>query len=63
MIHCLEGHSDSVAALAFSYDGKYLATGGLDGAVKIWLVSTGKLEADLEGADEVEVKQSDLYIY
>lgn len=54
VIHCLEGHSDSVAALAFSYDGKYLATGGLDGAVKIWLVSTGKLEADLEGADEVE---------
>jgi WD40 repeat protein len=32
----LEGHTDSVAALAFSSNGLLLATGGLDGTVRVW---------------------------
>nr|CAD2208175.1 unnamed protein product [Meloidogyne enterolobii] len=30
------GHSDSVCAISFSENGYYLATGSLDGEVKIW---------------------------
>lgn len=35
----LEGHSDSVNAIAWSPDGKYLASGSGDNTVKIWDVS------------------------
>jgi WD40 repeat protein len=34
----LHGHADMVYAVAFSPDGKYLASGGRDGLVKIWNV-------------------------
>lgn len=32
----LGGHSDSVVAVAFSHDGELVATGGLDGRVRVW---------------------------
>eukprot|EP00929_Paragymnodinium_shiwhaense_P007604 TRINITY_DN111511_c0_g1_i1.p1 TRINITY_DN111511_c0_g1~~TRINITY_DN111511_c0_g1_i1.p1 ORF type:complete len:501 (+),score=129.37 TRINITY_DN111511_c0_g1_i1:136-1638(+) len=51
----LEGHSDSVVAVAFSYDGKYVATGAYDGTVRIWLAENGSLVHALEGpSKEVE---------
>jgi len=36
------GHSSSVSALAFSRDGKWLASGGLDGSIILWNASTGE---------------------
>lgn len=36
------GHADDVNALAFSPDGKFLATGGDDGTVRIWNWAAGK---------------------
>ncbi len=37
----LKGHNSMVISLCFSPDGKYLATGGLDGKAIIWNVETG----------------------
>lgn len=55
VLHTLAGHTDSVVAVDFSFDGKYAATGGYDGLVKIWEVSTGKLVQSLDGpSQEVE---------
>ena len=42
--------ADSVAALAFSHDGTYLAAAGMDGTVRVWLPDSGQLVALLEGA-------------
>jgi len=36
------GHSSSIPALAFSRDGKWLASGGLDGSIILWNASTGE---------------------
>ncbi|KAH9542366.1 hypothetical protein CY35_13G001800 [Sphagnum magellanicum] len=53
--HTLQGHTDSVAALAFSSDGQLLASGGLDGIVNVWESSTGTLRHKLEGpGDAIE---------
>ena len=37
--HPLEGHDDSVSTLAFSRDGQNLASGSLDGTVRLWDVN------------------------
>lgn len=51
----LGGHTDTVGSLAFSADGASLASGGLDGRVKVWEPSTGRCVQTLEGAgDAVE---------
>jgi WD40 repeat protein/uncharacterized caspase-like protein len=43
------GHSWEVRSLAFSADGKTLASGSLDGTVKLWDVSTGAELRTLKG--------------
>jgi RNA polymerase sigma factor (sigma-70 family) len=41
-IRRLVGHADKVTALAFTPDGKHLASGGRDKAVMLWDVASGK---------------------
>jgi len=53
MISKLEGHTDSVTSVAFSKDGVYLATAGMDGQILIWNVVERKLVVKLEAGDEI----------
>ena len=39
--YTLKGHTDKIKALAFTPNGKMLASGGDDGTIRIWDVSTG----------------------
>ena len=45
----LQGHTDSVWSVAFSPDGKTLASGGSHSTIKLWDVQTGKETATLKG--------------
>ncbi len=47
------GHSGPVHSVAFSPDGKTLASGSEDHTVNLWEVSTGKLLRTLEGHSDV----------
>jgi hypothetical protein len=48
----LTGHTDTIVSLAFSADGKTLATGSNDKTVRLWDVETGKEKAKLAGHED-----------
>jgi eukaryotic-like serine/threonine-protein kinase len=48
-VFVLEGHGRPVSAVAYSPDGKRLASGDVDGAVRVWDAVEGKLEKTLPG--------------
>ena len=57
----LTGHADSVTNVGFSHDGEMIATGGMDGKVRVWK-RIGKEDfrkwtflTELQGPDEVTV--------
>jgi WD40 repeat protein len=50
----LRGHKGMVISLSFSCDGKYLATGGIDGKVIVWEVETGLPVRTFSFQDEKE---------
>ncbi len=43
------GHSSSIYSVAFSPDGKYLASGSADSTVKLWSVESQKEVNTLQG--------------
>lgn len=47
-----EGHTDEVTSLAWSPDGKSLATGSVDRTVKVWDLATRKPRATLRGHED-----------
>ncbi|EXA29668.1 hypothetical protein FOVG_18859 [Fusarium oxysporum f. sp. pisi HDV247] len=49
--HSLKGHSGWIFSVAFSPDGKLIASGSLDDTIKIWNAATGEVKHTLEGHD------------
>src|SRR5947209_5060841 len=45
----LQGHTSFVSSVAYSPDGKTLASGSYDQTVRLWDVATGKEQATLQG--------------
>jgi WD40 repeat protein len=45
----LEGHTGAIKSIAFSPDGKLIASGSDDKTIKLWDVTTGKQLHSLEG--------------
>jgi len=41
-LQTLQGHTDWVSSVAWSWDGQTLATGSSDETIKLWDVATGK---------------------
>lgn len=47
-------HQGAITHLAWSPDGQFLASGGADGSVHIWLATSGELLASFAHGDAVE---------
>lgn len=50
--YALRGHTDGVSAVAFSADGKLLASAARDQTIKLWNLETGELLKSISGGEE-----------
>eukprot|EP01041_Mallomonas_annulata_P004869 gene4869-9701_t len=55
--HELGGHTDTVTAVGFSFDGTLAFTAGYDGVIKVWDVDTGDLKGTFDGPQDIEWAQ------
>lgn len=53
VVHEFAKHKDSVISVGFNHDGKYFASGGMDGIIKVYEVESGNHVVDLEGPEEI----------
>jgi WD40 repeat protein len=51
-IQSLKGHKEAISSIAFSADGKYLASGSFDTTVQLWDVRSSELKRTLKGLDQ-----------
>ncbi|KMZ70688.1 WD-40 repeat-containing protein [Zostera marina] len=49
-----EPHNDSVSAVAFSHDGRLLASGSFDGTIYVWDTTLISLKCTFKGPDSIE---------
>jgi WD40 repeat protein len=52
LVRSFEGHTHHVLGVAWSADGRTLASAGADGVVKIWDVTTGDRKKNIEGYEK-----------
>ncbi|EDQ89496.1 uncharacterized protein MONBRDRAFT_32300 [Monosiga brevicollis MX1] len=53
-LQTLKGHKDSVTAVGFSPDSAYVATGAMDGEIKIWNVNDGEEVVSFDCGDDLK---------
>lgn len=49
VVHTLKGHSEGVACVDWSSDGRWIASGSSDNTIKVWDSESGRLSRTLEG--------------
>ncbi len=59
-LRTLAGHAEAVRSVAFSADGKTLASGSFDKTVKLWDVATGQEQATFRSHGETHVAAADV---